>query len=108
MISCDVFVGCLCSKEISLSSTDFNTWYACFLSSDGQTGARPFSYIPFGCGTRMCIGNKFALMEMRVILAMLVKKFFFREVPGCVVKEVNSGITHPEGLKLRIDLRERS
>ena len=56
----------------------------------------------------MCIGNKFALMEMTVILATLVKNFSFREVPGCVVKEVNSGSTHPDGLKLRIDLMERS
>ena len=56
----------------------------------------------------MCIGNKFALMEMRVVLATLVKKFSFREVPGCVVKEVSRGTTHPDGLKLRVDLVERS
>ena len=56
----------------------------------------------------MCIGNKFALMEMRVVLATLVKKFSFREVPGCVVKEVNRGTTHPDGLKLLIDVVGRS
>ena len=108
MFSFDAFVGCLCSKEVSSFQIDFYTRYTCFLSSDGKTDAQPFSYIPFGCGTRMCIGNKFALMEMRVVLATLVKKFSFREVPGCVVKEVNRGITHPDGLKLRIYLVEGS
>lgn len=51
----------------------------------------------------MCIGSKFAVMEMRVILATLVKKFSFREVPGCVVKEVNTVTTRPVGLKLRVN-----
>ena len=77
---------------------------ACFLSPDGQTRVKPFSFFPFGCGPRMCIGNKFAIMEMRVILATLVKIFSFHEVPGCVVKEVNRGTTHPDGLKLRVNL----
>lgn len=72
------------------------------LSLDGQTSVQPFSYIPFGCGSRMCIGNKFALMEITVILATLVKKFSFLEVPGCVIKEVPRGTNHPDGLVLRI------
>jgi len=54
----------------------------------------------------MCIGNKFAVMEMRVVLTTLLKKFSFCEVPGCVVKEVARGTAHPDGLKLRINLLE--
>ncbi len=33
------------------------------------------SYMPFGAGQRMCIGNNFAMMEMQVILALLLKNF---------------------------------
>jgi len=77
-----------------------------FNEKDGQTSVQPFSYFPFGCGPRMCIGNKFAVMEMRVVLTTLLKKFSFCEVPGCVVKEVARGTAHPDGLKLRINLLE--
>ncbi|HMT29860.1 MAG TPA: cytochrome P450 [Bacteroidia bacterium] len=33
------------------------------------------SYLPFGAGPRMCIGNNFALMEMQVVLSMILSKF---------------------------------
>ncbi len=32
-------------------------------------------YIPFGAGARMCIGNHFALMEMQILLAYLIRAF---------------------------------
>lgn len=40
------------------------------------------AYMPFGAGPRMCIGNHFALMEMQLLLAMLVRQFDFELVPG--------------------------
>jgi len=54
----------------------------------------------------MCMGNKFAVLEMKVVLATLTKKFSFCEVPGCVVKEVKRGTIRPDGLKLRINMVE--
>ena len=41
-----------------------------------------YSYLPFGGGPRLCIGNQFALMEMQILLAMLVRKFEVKAVPG--------------------------
>ena len=79
--------------------------YFTFSSStfvDGQSSVKPYSYIPFGAGPRMCIGNKFAMMEMKVMLATLLKTFSFSEVPGCTVKAVPRLTTQPEGLKLFI------
>ncbi|XP_068743943.1 cytochrome P450 3A12-like isoform X2 [Montipora capricornis] len=73
-----------------------------FEENDEQSSTHSYTYFPFGCGPRKCIGYKFALMEMKVVIATLVKKFSFSEVPGCVVKEVNKGTTQPDGLKLRI------
>ena len=72
----------------------------CFV--DGRSSAKPYSYLPFGVGPRMCIGNKFAMMEMKVVLATLLKAFSFSEVPGCTVKAVPLLTTQPEGLKLFI------
>lgn len=40
--------------------------------SKGQT---PFTHIPFGAGPRMCPGRNFAMMEMVLIVAMVVRKF---------------------------------
>lgn len=54
---------------------------------DDQSSIQP-SHTFCGCGPYMCIGNKFALMEMTVVLATLVKRFSFHEGAGCVVKEV--------------------
>ncbi len=36
---------------------------------------RPFTYIPFGGGTRRCIGMSYALYEMRLIVAEALRRF---------------------------------
>ena len=38
----------------------------------------PYYYLPFSRGPRMCIGYRFAQMEMKVVLAHLVKNFTFK------------------------------
>jgi len=50
-------------------------------SSENKKNHIPFSYIPFGGGPRLCIGNNFALMEMQLILSMFFKKFKFELIP---------------------------
>ena len=69
---------------------------------DDRSSVQPFAYFPFGVGARMCIGNKFAMMEMKVMLANLLKSFSFSEVPGCTVKAVLLLTTRPVGLQLLI------
>ncbi|MFN8347102.1 MAG: cytochrome P450 [Spirosomataceae bacterium] len=51
--------------------------------SPEQVKDRPkFSYLPFGAGPRICIGQQFALMEMQLVLASLVKRFTFVADPA--------------------------
>ncbi|XP_014207105.1 cytochrome P450 9e2-like [Copidosoma floridanum] len=35
----------------------------------------PFTYMPFGLGQRMCIGKRFALMEIKILFAQLLSKY---------------------------------
>ncbi|CAG2177895.1 unnamed protein product [Oppiella nova] len=37
----------------------------------------PYAYIPFGSGPRLCVGQRFAINEMRMCLAMLINRFEF-------------------------------
>lgn len=43
-----------------------------FLNDDKR---HAFSFIPFGAGPRNCIGQKFALQEATILLALLVQNF---------------------------------
>lgn len=36
-----------------------------------------FAYLPFGGGPRLCIGNHFALMEMQLVIAEMVRRYDF-------------------------------
>lgn len=45
-----------------------------------RTGA--CAYLPFGAGPRICIGMSFALTEMIVLLATLVRGLRFKTAPG--------------------------
>ncbi|CAG8556378.1 3068_t:CDS:2, partial [Cetraspora pellucida] len=55
-----------------------------------------FTYLPFNTGQRSCIGTKLALMEFKVILAVLIRNFLFNEVEGNNVKKLYGAVTKPK------------
>ncbi|MFN8419732.1 MAG: cytochrome P450 [Anaerolineae bacterium] len=65
-----------------------------------------YAYLPFGGGPRVCIGNSFAMMEARLILATLAQRFAPEVAPGFEVYPDRQFTLKPKyGMKMVI--RER-
>jgi len=65
----------------------------------------PFQFLPFGAGPRNCIGMKYAMMEIKVALVRILRKFKFVQSPETQVPLVlQSGLTlcPRDGIYLRV------
>lgn len=76
-------------------------------TAENKKNHKPFSYMPFGGGPRLCIGNNFALMEMQFVLAMMIKRYKFSLVEDQEI-DINPLITlRPRyGIKMTVSRRE--
>jgi cytochrome P450/nitrite reductase/ring-hydroxylating ferredoxin subunit len=64
------------------------------------------AHIPFGSGPRICPGRSLALLEMKVVLAMLYRNFqVVRVGRASDVKEIFAFTMGPEGLKVQLRRR---
>jgi cytochrome P450 len=66
-----------------------------------------FAWFPFGGGPRLCIGQSFALMEARLVLATLAQHFRLERLSEAAVKLLPSITLRPRhGLPLRLRARQ--
>ncbi|MEM8695086.1 MAG: cytochrome P450 [Pseudomonadota bacterium] len=60
-----------------------------------------FQYIPFGGGPRVCVGQRFSIVEALVILAHWIARWRFEPAPGHTVRPVGTVTLKPDnGLPL--------
>lgn len=69
-----------------------------------------FSYLPFGGGSRKCVGDMFATFENIVAISMLVRRFNFQMALGAPQVEMTTGATihTTQGLKMTVTQRMRN
>ncbi|XP_043278294.1 cytochrome P450 9e2-like [Venturia canescens] len=80
--------------------------------STSKTDIDPFTYIPFGQGPRMCIGNRFALLEIKVLVFHLLAKCYIKPGPKArwpvVFNKKDASLMPKEGFGLEIEPRNTS
>ncbi len=55
-------------------------------------GIKPFVYLPFGGGPRLCIGSNFAMMVMQVVVSSVCERYEFDVMEG-YIPEIDPNIT---------------
>jgi cytochrome P450 len=78
-----------------------------WLDAGAAGGAHdPSANVPFGSGPRICPGRTLALLEMKVVLAMMFGDFDVERVGSAAdVKEVFAFTMAPVGMRVRLHRR---
>jgi cytochrome P450 len=76
-------------------------------SPDNEKNIPKYAYLPFGAGPRVCIGNSFAMMEARLLLATIAQKFTLSLAPEQVVVPERVFTLRPKfGMKMVAHVRQ--
>jgi cytochrome P450 len=76
----------------------------------GPMGSRPdhrYAHFPFGGGPRMCVGSHFAMMEARLIVAAITRRFRLDVIPGQNIEPEGTVTLYPKS-GIEMDLIARS
>ena len=65
-----------------------------------------FAFLPFGAGPRVCVGQGFAMQEMIIAVASIVRRFRLEPAPGFSIWPSLAVTLQPSG-ELPVILRKR-
>ena len=73
---------------------------------ESQPTLPKFAYFPFSAGSRMCIGESFAWMELILLVATIAQQFRLRLVPGHpVVPQPLVTLRAKHGMRMTVEKR---
>jgi cytochrome P450 len=75
------------------------------LSAPGRRAPTPYEYVPFGGGSRRCIGAGFALLDMKAVLARVLGSTRLSLVSRTVTPTGFSAMYPKEGISVRVEAR---
>ncbi|KAG6481816.1 hypothetical protein ZIOFF_058437 [Zingiber officinale] len=75
-------------------AAEFNP--ARFADGASRAARHPTAFIPFGLGARMCIGQNLALLEAKLTLAIILRRFAFRLAPSYIHAPTALVLLHPQ------------
>ena len=78
-------------------------------SAEAKQSRDPYNFLPFGVGPHQCIGMRFAIMEMKLALCRILKKYRFEVSPETAIPpQMVFGfvLANPDGNMLRVVHRQ--
>ena len=79
-----------------------------FLPERHQTKRHPLAYLPFGVGPRQCVGMRFALIDMKILLTRLLRDYDI--VPGEDLEKKfvirDQGVVSPKEVWIKLEKRQ--
>ncbi|XP_043269738.1 cytochrome P450 9e2-like [Venturia canescens] len=77
-------------------------------SEENKNDITPYTFLPFGVGLRKCMGERFAIVEAKIIIARLLQNFVFKTTKVITFGTDGSIMSPERGFWMRLKPRAKS